>query len=173
MIRVALEFRHLAKHVAGLLILALSLTACVAPAWQQRDAARSLTTDWEKVGFTDERQIEILKGFGCSDIELRDEKTFMQDSVGNHCTVLGEKIPRMMVVKYFPAVHFSGFCPPFGTPADPNRADIGRQVQARLNAQLPELSQQVFQGKAEGRLQGLASCLNGHLDTFTLKPNLR
>ncbi|MGV0954773.1 MAG: hypothetical protein ACOYBR_10710 [Fluviibacter sp.] len=76
----------------------------------------------------------------------------MQLSIGINCTVMGEQIPRMSVVKYFPAVHFAGFCPPPSKPSDPKRQDVGGQVQARLNARIGDLSQQVFQGKAEGHL---------------------
>ena len=116
--------------------------------------------------------MEILKDFSCSDVELKDKTTFMQTVVGNNCTVLGERIPRMRLLTFPPGVQFDGFCPPYNIPADPNRPDVGRQVQARLNARIKELSQQVFQGKAEGRLEGNGRDRTGHQCAFVLSPIL-
>lgn len=168
-----LRIEPMCRIVSLCLLLAVSLTACVAPPWQQREAARSLTTDWERVNFTDERQIEILQGFGCSDIKTNDPKTFMETLKGRNCTVMGEKIPLMWTKRYPPYVAFSGFCPPYHAPVDPNREDVGRQVQGRLNARLGELSQLVFQGKAEGRLETLSRGSTGKMTcSFDLRPVL-
>jgi hypothetical protein len=173
MTKIDLKSMNLATRVVSVLSLILSLTACVAPAWQQRDAARGFTTDWEKVDFTNERQTEILRSFGCSEIRTTNLKTFTESVEGKNCTVLGEKIPLMSTMKFTSSVAFAGFCPPFGTPADPNRADIGRQVQARLKERLGELSQQVFQGKAEGRLEAMSRGPTGKMTcSFDLRPVL-
>lgn len=116
--------------------------------------------------------MEILKDFGCSDIKTTDPQTFRETLEGRNCTVMGEKIPLMWTKKYPVYVAFDGFCPPHGTPADPNRPDVGRQVQARLNARIKELSQQVFQGKAEGRLSQGSIGPGNHVCAFELKPIL-
>lgn len=150
----------------------LSLVGCVAPAWQQREAARSLTSAWEKVDFTVERQTAILQSFGCSDIKLTDPKTFLEMVQGKNCTVLGEKIPLMWTSKFPATVAFSDFCPPHGKTADASQEDVGRQVMARLNTRLSELSAQVFEGKAEGRFGNLTSGPTGNqVCSFKLRPN--
>lgn len=110
----------------------------------------------QRVGFTDERQIEILKTFNCSNIRKEKVSWAIQTMNGDNCTVFGQHIPLIYISTVGVGVTFSGWY-------KSDRPTVAGQLAFDvLKAREQELSTIVFQGKANGVLSGNTYCYPGH-----------
>lgn len=141
------------------LLLAMSLTSCATQGFDaQKGAAQFVAMSAEtaqRVGFTEERQIEILKTFNCSNIRKEKMSWAIEDMDGDNCEVFGQKIPRISVGTVPVGVAFSGWY----QPAQPTQA--GQVAYDILKSREQELALIVFQGKAKGELTGNTYCYPG------------
>ena len=104
----------------------------------------------QRVGFTDERQIEILKTFNCSNIRKVKMSWAIGDMDGDNCTVFGQKIPLIYISTVGVGITFHF------------KRQNAQKTYDVLKPREQELATIVFQGKANGVLSGDHYCYPGH-----------
>ena len=147
-------------RLLSVIIFATSLAGCASQGFDAKKGAQQFVAmsaeTAQRVGFTEERQIEILKNFDCSNIRKVKLSWAIEDMKGESCTVFDQKIPRISVGTVPVGVAFAGW----GDKQDqPTQA--GQMAYDVLKGREQELAMLVFQGKAKGDLSGSIYCYPG------------
>lgn len=103
-------------RLLSVIIFATSLAGCASQGFDAKKGAQQFVAmsdeTAKRVGFTEERQIEILKTFKCSNIRKVKMSWAIEDMDGDNCEVFGQKIPRISVGTVPVGVAFSGWYQP-------------------------------------------------------------
>lgn len=148
-------------RLLSMMLIATSLAGCATQGFDaQKGAAQFVAmsaSNAQRVGFTEERQIEILKSFNCSNIRKVRMSWAIQPTQGDSCNVFGQIIPRVLVNVTPVSLIFSGWGDKRGQPTQ-----AGQIAYDVLKSREQELASIVFQGKAKGVLSGNTYCYPGH-----------
>lgn len=163
-------------RLLSMMLITTSQAGCASQAFDaQKGAAQFVAMSAEtaqRVGFTEERQIEILKNFGCSNIRKEKISWAIQNIDGDNCTVLGKKVPEISISVVGVSITFSGNDRLRGAVFNDGKGcwPNGQYVFDKLKANEYELSQIIFQGKAHGRLTEVFRDIDKNLCGFALRP---